>query len=58
MRLLTLQIVLVLYPREEELRETVVQEFMDTDEFRYYVEDAEVMYIISVQRSGWWASCA
>jgi len=50
--------VLVLYPREEELRETVVQEFMDTDEFRYYVEDAEVMYIISVQRSGWWASCA
>jgi len=48
----------VQYPLEEELRETVVQEFVDTNEFRYYVKDVEVMYIISVQRSGWRASCA
>jgi len=48
---LTLQIVPVLYPLEEERRERFIQEYVDTDEFRYYVEDAEVMNIISRQRS-------
>jgi len=32
----------VLYPSEEERRESFVEEYVDTDEFRYYVEDAEV----------------
>jgi len=46
-----LQIVPVLYPLEEERRERFVQEYVDTDEFRYYVEDIEVIYIVSVLRS-------
>ena len=51
MRGLTLQIVPVLYPLEEEHRETFVQEYVDTDVFCYYVEDAKVMNIISDQCS-------
>jgi len=39
-----LQIVPVLYPREMEMEEPIVKDFMETDEFRYYVEDGEVMY--------------
>jgi len=50
-RVLTLQIVPVPYPLEEERRERFVQEYVDIDEFRYYVEDAEEIYIISVLRS-------
>ena len=41
---MTLQIVPVLYPRKEELKEPIVADFMKMDEFRYYVEDGEVMY--------------
>ena len=37
-----LQIVPVLYPQEEELKEPILRDFMETDEFRYYVEDSKV----------------
>jgi len=39
-----LQIVPVLYPREMEMEESIVKDFMETDEFRHYLEDGEVMY--------------
>jgi len=41
-----LQIVPVLYPLQEELGEPNVKEFVDTDEFRHYLEDGEVMYVL------------
>jgi len=37
-----LQIVSVLYPRNEKMGESIVREFIDIDYFRYYVEDGEV----------------
>jgi len=43
--IVVLQIVPVLHPREEEIEESIVKEFMQTDEFRYYVEDGEVMWL-------------
>ena len=49
-----LQIVPVLYPLQEELGEANVKEFVDTDEFRYYLEDREVMYVFSLVLSGGW----
>jgi len=54
--ILTLQIVHVLQPEEEELKEAIVQEFIDTNEYRYYVEDAEVMYIVASKCSVWRAT--
>ena len=38
------QIVPVLHPREAAMEEPTVKDFIDTDEFQYYVEDREVMY--------------
>ena len=32
----------MLHPREEELQDPMVSEFMGIDEYRYYVEDGEV----------------
>ena len=61
MCILTLQILHALQPEEEELREEFVQDFIDTDEYRYYVEDAEVMYMVASKCSVWRAaspSCA
>ena len=40
-----LQIVPVLYPREMEIEEPIVKDFMATDEFRYYLEDGEVILV-------------
>ena len=40
---------------EEELKEAIVQEFIDTNEYRYYVEDAEEMYIVASKCSVWQA---
>ena len=56
MCILTLQIVHALQSEEVELKEAIVQDFIDTDEYRYYVEDAEVMYIVAFQCSVWRAS--
>ena len=49
-----LQIVPVLYPLQEELGEANVKEFVDTDEFRYYLQDGEVMYVFFLVLSGEW----
>lgn len=35
------EIVLVLYPQEEEREEPIVRDFMETDEFQYYMKDAK-----------------
>ena len=53
---MTLQILHALQPEEEELREEFVQNFIDTDEYRYYVEDAEVMYMVACKCSVWRAA--
>jgi len=36
------QIIPVLYPREEELLHSTVAQFISTEEFGHYVEDGEV----------------
>jgi len=36
------QIIPVLYPRDEELVHTTVSEFISTEEFGHYVDDGEV----------------
>jgi len=42
--IVVLQKVSVLCPRKMEMEEPIVKDFMETDEFRYYVDDWEVMY--------------
>ncbi|KAJ8425537.1 LOW QUALITY PROTEIN: hypothetical protein Cgig2_021342 [Carnegiea gigantea] len=37
------QITLILHPRDEEIEEPIVREFMETVKFRYYVEHGEVV---------------
>ena len=56
MCILTLQILHALQLEEEELRAGFVEDFVDTDEYRYYVEDAEVMYMVPCKCSVWWAA--
>ena len=36
----------VLYPRKEDMGEPIVKDFMDTNKFRYYVKDGEVIYCV------------
>jgi len=40
-----LQIVPVLYSQEMGMEEPIVKDFMPTDEFRYYLEDGEVILV-------------
>ena len=35
----------ILHPREVELEQPVVRDYMRIDEYRYYVEDAEVCWL-------------
>ena len=41
-RVAKLQIIPILHQHDEEMEEPIVREFIDIDDFRYYVKDGEV----------------